>query len=139
MSVVLGSVVEDEGGEVAGGERERWGGGVAGWRAGLQKGAGAGGVQTGLGALHPAGDLLKQIPGVLLISLLFLLLLLLLGLPQVLHAVIDKRGRLAREAAGVMLPVGQVQDQFRLRVVLRLALPPGYPVQVGWRAHFVIA
>lgn len=106
--------MEDEGGEVAWGQRERWGGGVAGWRAGLKEGTGAGGVQTGLGALHPAGDLLKQIPGVLLISFLFLLLLFLPGLPQVLHTTIDSLDRLARVAAGVMLPVGQVQDQFRL-------------------------
>lgn len=52
-------VVEDEGREVARGQRERRGGGVAGRRARLQERAGAGGVQTGLGALHPAGDLLK--------------------------------------------------------------------------------
>lgn len=38
-----------------------------------------------------------------------------------------------------MLPVRQVQDQFRLRVVLGLALPPGYPVQVGRGANFIIA
>lgn len=38
-----------------------------------------------------------------------------------------------------MLPVRQIQDQFGLGVVLRLALPPGYSVQVGRGAHFVIA
>lgn len=51
--------MEDEGGEVARGQRERWGGGVAGWRARLQEGAVARRMQAGLGALHPAGDLLK--------------------------------------------------------------------------------
>lgn len=48
--------MEDWSWKVSRGERKRRGGGVAG---GLQRWTGTGRVQTRLGALHPAGDLLE--------------------------------------------------------------------------------
>lgn len=52
-------VVEDWSWEVTWGERERGRGGIAWGRTMLQKRTGTGWVQLRLGALHPAGDLLK--------------------------------------------------------------------------------